>query len=66
MDTKLPLKDLSESDSDRRNWDENGKSEINSLLWALLPGSVTLDTADRIAMEIHDLIEDQWTKNEKS
>lgn len=32
------------------------KLEINNLLWMRLPGSTTLDEAEVIAMEMHDMV----------
>lgn len=36
------------------------KGDINTLLWASLPSSVTLGEAEQIAVEIYDLIAARW------
>lgn len=41
-------------------WLENGKVDINKLLWTLLPGNVTLDEADKLAVEIYYMINERW------
>lgn len=41
-------------------WRENGKQEINELLWKFLPNNTTLKEADDIALKIFEMIDGWW------
>lgn len=41
-------------------WRENGKREINDLLWKYLPDNTTIKEADDIAVKIFEMIDGWW------
>ncbi len=36
------------------------KERINQFLWTYLPGNVTLDEAETIAIKVYELMEREW------
>lgn len=61
MDEQQETLEREEShDDDVSSMPEDAKHRINALLWELLPGAMTLAAADRIACEIHDMLERTW------
>ena len=41
-------------------WDQNGKKAINEMLWVAAPPSMTLADAERLAVQIHSLLDAAW------
>jgi hypothetical protein len=41
---------------------DNGKEEINSLLWTYLPSNTTLKEADNLSMHVYEKICEFWDK----
>ena len=47
-------------DTAHQNWLDNGKEEINKLLYQFLPGNTTLDEMESVATNIYDIIDNLW------
>ena len=43
----------------------HAKSDINNLLWTLLPPHTTLDRGEQIACAIYEAIRDEWECEDK-
>ena len=52
----------SEEEEHRRLWEEQGKTEINALVWKWAPNSITLKEADQLACTIYDLIQKAFNR----
>lgn len=55
-------KDNLDFDSEFETFLEEGKVEINNLLWKYLPGDTTLREAEEIAIGIYHTISRKWNK----
>lgn len=45
-----------EEENDKEDSSTQLKFAINNLLWMKLPGTITLDQAETIALEMHDMV----------
>ena len=39
---------------------EDLKERVNAFLWWCLPGGITLDEAEKVACQVHDMIMREW------
>ena len=65
MDSKRPVEltdDQYDTAEHRKDWETNGKTSVNELLWRYLPGETPLGVADEISLKIYMLIEARYRK----